>query len=102
MLDIICVYLEAKGYRRNQSFWAVLSRQWALEYLLSQIHQIPEADSFDGSLAVFAHPLPGRHVAALFYEVDLLHSLRPLQPQDGVESWEKSTVVHYIYVGSLK
>ena len=73
-----------------------------LEHPVSQIHQIPERDSFDGSLAVFEHPLAGGHVAALFYEADLLTSLRPLQAQDGVESWRKSTVVHYIYAGSLK
>ena len=70
-----------------------------LEYLVSQIHLIPKAESFDRLLAIAENPIASQYVTSLFYEADLLspHYPRPLDRKD----WEKSIVAPE-YAGPLE
>ena len=98
LLHMICVYLkplEIAGIRLLDRNIAAVG----LEYLVSQIHLIPTADSFDRLLALAEHPIANRSVTSLFYEADLLKSRRLLQVDR--DEWEKSTIGSG-FIGTLK
>ena len=85
LLHMICVYLEPMDVATIR----LLDRTIAavgLQYLVSDIHLIPEPASFDRFLSVAEHPVASRYVTSLFYEADLLNPRFLLDRQ----SWEKS------------
>ena len=87
---MICAYLEpmdVAGIRLlDRSIAAV-----GLEYIVSQIHLIPKAESYDRLLAVAEHPRASQYVTSLCYEADFL-KVYP-EWQNDRQEWEKSIVV---------